>query len=165
MVPQCGTGTRGGTGNMGSAIDNLAPVDWIFLEFPDGEFNSEIAPALAAIVDRGLIRILDLFVLRKDADGSLDVYKISDLYDAKTRELGASAGRLATVLTDDDVAAAAAEVEPGSTAALLVWENTWASAFVSHVRRYGGHLAASGHITAQAVLDALEAAAEDERTT
>jgi len=147
---------------MGTAIDELAPVDWIVVEFPGSRFNGEIAPAMADLVDRGIVRVLDLLLLRKDADGSVDAYELSDLDDSEVGELRAYAGDLATVLSEDDVAAAAAAVEPGNTAALLVWENTWAAPFVSGVRRSGGQLVASGRITAQALLDAVEDAAEQE---
>jgi hypothetical protein len=117
---------------------------------------------MADLVDRGVIRVLDLLMLRKSADGSLDAYELADLDDSEVGELRAYAGELATVLSEDDVAAAAAAVEPGTTAALLVWENRWAAPFVSGVRRSGGHLVASGRISAQALLDAAEAEAQEE---
>ena len=101
-------------------------------------------------------------MLRKNANGSLDAYELTDLDDSEVGELRAYADELATVLSEDDVTAAAAAVEPGTTAALLVWENTWAAPFVSSVRRSGGHLVASGRISAQALLDAVEADAQQE---
>jgi Family of unknown function (DUF6325) len=147
---------------MGTVTDELAPVDWIVVEFPGSRFNGEIAPTMSDLVDRGIIRILDLLLFKKDADGTVDAYELSDLADTEVGELRAFAGELATVLSEDDVMAAAAAVEPGTTAALLVWENTWAAPFVSGVRRSGGQVVASGRITAQALLDAVEADAEQE---
>jgi hypothetical protein len=147
---------------MGTATDELAPVDWILVEFPGSRFTGEIAPAVTDLADRGVIRVLDLLMLRKNADGSLEAYELADLDDSEAGQLRAYANELATVLSEDDVAAAAAAVEPGSTAALLVWENTWAAPFVSGVRRSGGHLVASGRISAQALLDAAEAEAQQE---
>ena len=150
---------------MNTAIDELAPVDWVVVEFPGSRFNGEVGPALADLVDRGVIRVLDLLLLKKGADGSVDAYELSDLDDNEVGELRAYAGELATVLSEEDVARAAVAVEPGTTAALLVWENTWAAPFVSGVRRSGGQLVATGRITAQALLDAVEEAADEEGTT
>lgn len=149
---------------MGTAIDELAPVDWVVVEFPGSRFTGEIAPAMADLVDRGVIRVLDLLLLRKNTDGSLDAYELADLDDSEVGELRAYADELATILSEDDVTAAAAAVEPGTTAALLVWENTWAAPFVAGVRRSGGHLVASGRVSAQALLDAVEADAQQEGT-
>ena len=138
------------------ALDELGPVDWIVLEFPGSRFNGEIAPALTDLVSRGTIRILDLLLIRKDADGGLDFFELADLDESEVGELRAYEGQLAMLLSEDDVARAAAAVEPGSTAALLVWENSWAAPFASAVRHAGGQLVASGRIPVQAMLATLE---------
>ncbi|HYI53710.1 MAG TPA: DUF6325 family protein [Microlunatus sp.] len=145
-----------------SSIDELGPVDWIVVEFPGSRFNGEIAPALRDLVDRGLVRVLDLLLLKKDADGTIEAFEISDLDDSEIGELRMLETQLAMLLTEDDVTAVAAAVEPGSSAAVLVWENTWAAPFGSAVRRSGGQLVASGRIPIQALLAAVELEDEDE---
>lgn len=137
-------------------VDELGPVDWIVVEFPGSRFKGEIAPALGELVERGIVRVLDLLLIRKGEDGTLDFHELSDLDESETGGLRAYEGELATLLSEDDVTAAAAAVEPGSTAALLVWENSWAAPFGSAVRRAGGQLVASGRIPVQALLAAIE---------
>ena len=142
---------------MTETIDELGPVDWIVVEFPGSRFNGEIAPALRDLVQRGLIRVLDLLILKKDADGSLEAFELSDLDPSEVGELRSYEQKLAMLLSEDDVTAVSAAVEPGSSAAVLVWENSWAAPFASAVRRSGGQLVASGRIPIQAMLAALEA--------
>jgi hypothetical protein len=142
---------------MTDTIDELGPVDWIVVEFPGSKFNGEIAPALQDLVQRGTIRVLDLLMLKKDTDGSLEAFELSDLDPSEVGELRAYEKNLAMLLSEDDVTAVAAAVEPGSSAAVLVWENLWAAPFASAVRRSGGQLVASGRIPIQALLAALEA--------
>ena len=138
------------------AVDELGPVDWIVVEFPGSRFNGEIAPALAELVDRGAVRVLDLLLIRKGEDRTLEFYELSDLDEADVGSLRAYEGELAMLLSEQDVLAVAKAVEPGSTAALLVWENLWAAPFASAVRRAGGQLVASGRIPVQALLAALD---------
>nr|WP_271212063.1 DUF6325 family protein [Rhodococcus wratislaviensis] len=137
-------------------IDELGPVDWIVVEFPGSKFNGEIAPALGDLVERGIVRVLDLLLLKKDMDGSLEAYELSDLDDSEIGELRSYETELAMLLSEDDVDAVAAAIDPGSTAAVLVWENTWAAPFASATRRAGGQLVASGRIPVQALLAAFE---------
>lgn len=143
-------------------IDELGPVDWIVVEFPGSRFKGEIAPALADLVDRGIVRILDLLIMRKDADGSLEAFELSDLDDSEIGELRSYEAELAMLLSEDDVTAIAAAIEPGTTAAVLVWENSWAAPFASAVRRAGGQLVASGRIPVQALLAVIQEDEEDE---
>jgi hypothetical protein len=138
-------------------LDELGPVDWIVVEFAGSRFNGDIAPALKNLVDRNLIRVLDLLVLKKDDDGSLEAFELSDLDPSEVGELRSYERQLAMLLSEDDVAAVAAAIEPGSSAAVLVWENTWAAPFASAVRHSGGQLVASGRIPVQAMLAAVEA--------
>ena len=139
------------------SLDELGPVDWIVVEFPGSRFRGEIAPILDDLTERGTIRVLDLLLIRKAEDGALDFFELSDLDEDEMGSLRAYETELATLLSEDDVIAAAAAVEPGSTAALLVWENRWAAPFGSAVRRAGGQLVASGRIPVQALLAAAEA--------
>jgi uncharacterized protein DUF6325 len=141
-------------------VDPLGPVDWVVVEFPGNRFNGEIAPAVADLVDRGVVRVLDLVMVRKDDDGSVEAYEIADLNDSEIGQLRMYEAQLAMLLSENDVAAIAEAVEPGSSAAVLVWENCWATPFGSAVRHAGGQLVASGQIPTQALLAALE---EDSR--
>jgi Family of unknown function (DUF6325) len=143
-------------------IDELGPVDWIVVEFPGSKFKGEIAPALQDLVARGVVRVLDLLVLKKDEDGSLEAFELSDLDPSEAGELRSYEKELAMLLSEDDVTAVAAAIEPGSSAAVLVWENSWAAPFASAVRHSGGQLVASGRIPVQAMLAAIEADEEAE---
>ena len=137
-------------------LDELGPVDWIVVEFPGSKFNGSIAPVLKDYVDRGLIRILDLLFLKKADDGSFEAFEGSDLDDAEVGELRGYETALAMVLSEQDVTDLAETIEPGSTAAVLVWENLWAAPFGAAVRHTGGQLRASGRIPIQAVIAAME---------
>jgi hypothetical protein len=143
------------------AVDELGPVDWLVVEFPGSKFNGQIAPALLDLVEREVIRVLDLLVLKKDEDGSLEAFELSDLEEGEIGELLAYESELAMLLSEEDVTSLAAAIEPGSSAAVLVWENTWAAPFASAVRRSGGQLA-TGRIPNQALLAAIEADEEEE---
>jgi Family of unknown function (DUF6325) len=139
------------------AVDELGPVDYLVVEFPAGRsnFTGEMAAELESLVDAGVIRVLDLLILRKDDDGGVEPFEIDDL-DAvdELRKLEVS---IAEVLAEEDVMHLAAAMEPGSTAGVLVWENTWAAPFASAARRSGGQLIASGRIPIQAIIASLEA--------
>ena len=147
---------------MTDTIDELGPVDWIVVEFPGSKFNGEIAPVLQDLVERGLIKVLDLMMLRKDDAGELEIFEVSDLQDGELGELRTEEAELAMVLSEQDVLDIAETIEPGSTAAVLVWENLWAAPFGAAVRHAGGQLVASGRIPIQAVIAAIEADLEDE---
>ncbi|HVD20033.1 MAG TPA: DUF6325 family protein [Propionibacteriaceae bacterium] len=138
-------------------VDELGPVDWIVVEFPGSRFNGQIAPALLDLVERDLVRVLDLLVLKKDDDGSLEAFELSDLDEGEIGGFREYESELAMLLSEEDVTSLAAAIEPGSSAAVLVWENTWAAPFASAVRRSGGQLVASGRIPIQALLAAIEA--------
>ena len=139
------------------AVDELGPVDWIVVEFPGSRFNGEIVPALVDLVQRDLVRVLDLLVLKKDDDGTLEAFELSNLDDKEVGELRSYESELAMLLSEEDVTSLAAAIEPGSSAGVVVWENTWAAPFASAVRRSGGQLVASGRIPTQALLAAIEA--------
>ena len=147
---------------MSANIDELGPVDWIVVEFPTTKMTGEIAPIIKDYVDRGLIKVLDLLFLQKDQDGGLEAFEASDLDDSALGELRGEERDLAMVLSEQDVADLAVTIEPGSTAAVLVWENLWAAPFGAAVRHAGGQLVASGRIPIQAVLAAVEADAREE---
>ena len=145
---------------LGADIEELGPIDWIVVEFPGSRFNGEIAPELVALQDSGIIRILDLVIVKKDDDGEYEVFELADLEAEEIGDLGVAEGELAMLLSKDDVDAIAAAIEPGSSAGILVWENTWAGPFGAAVRRSGGQLVANGRIPTQALLAAVEAEVE-----
>ena len=142
-------------------VDLLGPVDWIGVEFPGSRFDGTIFPILLDLEAQGTIRVLDLVVLKKDAEGTLEAFELSDLEDSEIGGLRDTERQLATLLSEEDVLNVANAIEPGSAAALLVWENTWAAPFASAVRKAGGQLVASGRIPVQALLAALEADTAD----
>jgi hypothetical protein len=142
---------------MNEVIDELGPVDWLVVEFPGSRFNGEIAPTITDLVDREIIRVLDLLMLRKDDDGNLEAFEIAELEDSELGELRDYEAELAMLLSAEDVEAVAAAIEPGSSAACLVFENRWAAPFASAVRRAGGQLVANGRIPVQALLASIEA--------
>jgi hypothetical protein len=142
-------------------VDQLGPVDWLVVEFPGKQPTGQIAPHLVDLVDRGLIRILDLLVMQKETDGTLDFAELSDIDASELGELRISEADLAVVLSEQDVLDLAETIEPGTSAAVLVFENVWAAPFGAAVRKAGGQLVASGRIPTQAVLAAIEADAEE----
>ena len=138
-------------------IDELGPIDYVVVEFPAGEanFTGEMAAELVALANAGTIRLLDLLVLRKDDDGALEAFEVDDLEEID--ELRALETHVAEILAADDVENLAEAMEPGSTAGVLVWENSWAAPFASAARRSGGQLIATGRIPIQAILASVEA--------
>ena len=137
-------------------VDELGPVDYLVVEFPPGvsHFTGEMAEELAKLVDSGTIRMLDLVILTKDADGTIDALEIEDL--EQLDELRSAETQLADLLAAEDVVHLAAAMEPGTVAGVLVWENKWAAPFAAAARRSGGQLIANGRIPIQAIIAALE---------
>ncbi|WP_406830584.1 DUF6325 family protein [Pedococcus sp. KACC 23699] len=142
-------------------VDELGPVDWIVVEFEGSKLNGEIAPILKDYVDRELIRVLDLLFFKKDEDGSFEAFEAADLEESEIGELRAYESELAMLLSEQDVADLVETIEPGSSAAVLVWENLWAAPFGAAVRHAGGQLVASGRIPIQAVVAAMESDEEE----
>jgi Family of unknown function (DUF6325) len=145
-------------------LEEMGPIDYIVVEWPGRQPSGEAAPILVDLVERGIIRVLDLAFITKAEDGSVAGLEVSELGE-EVEELKVFEGASTGLLSDDDTAEAAAALEPGTSAALLVFENRWAAPFASAVRRSGGQLVASGRIPVQAVLAALEAAEEAEAAT
>jgi hypothetical protein len=136
-------------------LEEMGPIDYLLVEWPDRQPRGEAAPALIDLVERGTIRVLDLTFLAKGEDGLVGMIEIADL-GGQVEEFRAFEGAASGLLSEDDVAEAAKALEPGTSAALLVYENRWAAPFASAVRRSGGQLVASGRIPVQAVLAALD---------
>jgi len=138
-------------------LEEMGPVDYVVIEWPGKQPKGEVAPMIIDLVDRGLIRILDVALMVKAEDGSvaaLDLGEINGDSAGFSEFEGASTG----LIGQDDLEEAAAALEPGTSAAILVWENRWAAPIAVAIRRSGGQLAASGRIPIQGILAALEAA-------
>ena len=137
-------------------MTELGPVDWLVLEFPGSRFRGEIAPLLSGLVDDGTVRVLDLVLVTKQEDGTVEARELTDAEAPDIAALRDMKSDL-TLLSEQDITSVSAAIEPGSTAALLVWENTWAAPLGSAIRHAGGQLVASGRIPIQALAAALEA--------
>jgi hypothetical protein len=139
------------------SLDELGPVDYVVVEFPAGSsnFTGEMAKELLSLVDRGLIRVIDVLILTKGDNGSVEAMELSDVADLG--ELETLEAELAELLAEEDVEHLAAAIEPGSTAGVLIWENLWAAPFASAARRSGGQLIANGRIPIQAIIASIEA--------
>src|SRR5436190_2544999 len=140
-----------------ATLEELGPVDYVIVEFPANasNFTGEMVEELLALVDAGTIRVIDILILTKDADGSIEAMELSDIENLGPLE--AIEAQLAELLAEEDVAHLAAAMDPGSTAGVLIWENLWAAKFASAARRSGGQLIANGRIPIQAIIASIEA--------
>ena len=143
-------------------MDELGPIDYLVVEFPAGkaDFSGAMAEKLKELVEAGTVRVLDLLIITKDENGAVDAFELHEFEDGGAgalRELGAE---FAQLLSEEDVGHIAHALEPGTVAAALVWENSWAAPFAASIRHSGGQLVASGRIPMQAIFAASEASAE-----
>lgn len=138
-----------------SDIEEMGPVDWILVEF-SGPPTGAAAPHLLDLVERGLIRILDLVLVNKDADGTLTVLELADVDGDGELDLTVFEGVRSGLLGEDDVAEAGEAMEPGTSGVFLLYENLWAAPFAVAVRQAGGQLVASGRIPVQSIVAALD---------
>jgi hypothetical protein len=143
---------------MSDDIEQMGPVDYLVIEFPGSRQTGEGLPILVDLVDRGLIRILDLVFVRKEADGSVNGVAIADLDGDGDLDLAVFEGASSGLLDAEDIESAGTVLEPGNSAGILVYENVWAAPFATAIRRGGGQLIASGRIPVQALLAAVDAA-------
>jgi hypothetical protein len=146
---------------MAGDLDETGPIDYLVVEFPGNKMTGEAFPLLVDLVDRGLIRILDLVFVRKEEDGSVAGLAVADFDGDGELDLAVFEGASSGLIGEDDIQEAGGALEPGSSAGILVYENVWAAPFAAAVRRSGGQLVASGRIPIQAVLAALDAAEAD----
>ncbi len=135
-------------------LEEMGPIDYIVIEWNGRQPTGEAVPLLIDLVDRGMVRVLDLVFIAKDADGSIAALEIGDLGEEFAEFEGASSG----LLSAEDLEEAASAVEPGTSAGVLVWENRWAAPFARALRASGAQLVASGRIPVQALVEAAEAA-------
>lgn len=135
----------------------VGPVDYVVIEFPGTKLTGEGLPILQDLVDRGIIRILDLSFVMKDEDGTLTGIDLTDVDGDGVNDLVVWQKYSSGLLGDDDIEDASHALEPGNAAAILVYENTWAGPFVGAMRRAGAELVASGRIPAADLIEALDA--------
>ncbi|WP_443056190.1 DUF6325 family protein [Streptomyces sp. IBSBF 3136] len=140
------------------SVEEMGPVDYLVIEFPGNRMTGEAFPLLVDLAERGIVRIIDLAFVRKETDGSVVALELRDLGDEVDLTVfeGASAG----VLDQGDIDEAGNALEPGNSAAVLVYENLWAAPLARALRRSGAQLVASGRIPVQALLAALDATDE-----
>ena len=146
-------------------LDVLGPIDYLVVEFPadKANFSGEMAAELTALIDRELVRVLDLVFMSKDPDGAVAVDELRDVDESDLGQLRGLETDLALLLAEEDLEEIGKVLEPGNIAAVLVYENSWAAPFASAVRRSGGQLVADGRVHTQALLAAIEAEAETDK--
>ena len=140
-----------------SDIEQMGAIDYLLVEAPGKEMNGEMVPPLLDLVDRRLIRIMDVLVLVKRGEGDFDALTTSDLDADKVGDIGALAGASSGLLSAVDAASAAGVMQPNSLGLLLVYENLWSRDFGIAARKAGGQLIAYGHIPTQALVAAVDA--------
>lgn len=144
---------------MEAHAEELGPVDIVVIAYPAGApMTGEAVPMLLDLIERGIIRVLDVMFVIKDADGTYSGFEATDLDDKSVGDFSAFEGASSGLLGDDDVATAAEGIEPGSAAALLIYENRWAAPFAAAVRRNGGRLVGFQRIPMQELIASLDAA-------
>jgi hypothetical protein len=136
----------------------LGPISYLIVEFPGNRMTGEGFVALLDLVDRGLIRILDLRFVRKDSDGSVRAVELMDLDRDGTFDVALLEGASSGMIDESDVADAAAVLDAGSSAGVLIFENRWALPFVQALRRGGAELVAAGYVPQDALVASLDAA-------
>jgi uncharacterized membrane protein len=138
-------------------LDHTGPIDYLVIEFPGNKMTGEGLPLLLDLVERGIIRILDLVFITKDGAGNVAGVDISNLDATGEFDLTVFAGASSGLLEDDDIREAGSVLEPNSSAGILVYENLWAAPLAAALRRGGAQLVASGRIPVQAILASLDA--------
>jgi len=139
-------------------LDQMGPVDIVVIEFPDGVHKGEAAPLLIDLVDRGIIRILDLMFIQKDEDGTVSALEIADIDGDGVADFRVFEGASSGLLGDEDRDEAGNVLQPGAAALVIMFENRWAAPFAKAMREAGGQLVAFQRIPIQALLAALDAA-------
>ena len=138
-------------------LEEMGPIDYVVLEWPGKQPVGEAAPLILDAVDRGIIRIIDIALLAKDSDGTVATMELGNLNGGDAGGFADFEGASSGLIGDDDLEEAAGVLAPGTSAAIIVWENRWAAPIATALRRSGGQLVASGRIQVQAILAALDA--------
>ncbi len=140
-----------------TGLDETGPIDYVVIEFPGNRMTGEGFPLLIDLVDRGIIRILDLKFVMRELDGSVIAIEIADFDGDGQLDLAVFEGASSGLIGPDDIDEAISIIEPGNSAGIIVYENVWAAPFAVALRRGGAQLVASGRIPVQAILAALDA--------
>ena len=140
-----------------AVLEEMGPVDYLVIEFPECHPIGENVPLMVDLVDRGIIRILDLVLLKREFDGSVSVLALADADGDGEWDYSVFEGVSAGLLGQDDVDETAQALEPGRSAVLLMYENRWAAPLAVALRRGGAQLVAGGRIPVQAILASLDA--------
>jgi len=135
----------------------MGPISYLIVQFPGNKMTGEGFPILVDLVDRGVIRILDLAFVTRDADGSVGALALTDIDGDGTLDLAVFEGVSSGLLDHSDFADAASVIDPGSSAAILIFENRWATDFVQALRGGEAELVAAGYIPQDAILASLDA--------
>jgi hypothetical protein len=136
----------------------VGPIDIAVIGYPaDAPMTGEAAPLLVDLVERGIIRVLDVLFVTKNEDGTFSGFDARDLTEKGVGDFAVFEGASSGLLGDEDAEKVADEIEPGSAAVMIVYENRWAAPFIAAVRRNGGEAIAFERIPAQDVIDALDA--------
>jgi Family of unknown function (DUF6325) len=143
---------------MADDVDAMGPISYLIVEFPGNKMTGEGLPILVDLVDRGLISILDLLFVTRDDDGTLRAVELRDLDSDGDLDLTVFEGASSGLLDDSDLADATSVIEPGSSAAIMLFENRWARSFTQALRRGGAELVAAGYVPLDALAASLEAA-------
>jgi Family of unknown function (DUF6325) len=143
-------------------LDELGPVDYLLVSFPEdkADFSGEMAAQLRTLIESNTIRVLDLMMIVKAADGSVDVAEVRDVEDSPLGDLRELERELAVLLAEEDIERFAEDLDPAAAAALLIYENTWAAPFAAALRHSGGEVVGNGRIPTQMLIAAVEAALE-----
>jgi uncharacterized protein DUF6325 len=137
--------------------DAMGPISYLIVQFPGNKMTGEGFPILVDLVDRGLIRILDLVFVTRDTDGSVRAIELSDLDHDGQLDLSVFEGASSGLLDSSDLADAESVIDPGSSAAVLIFENRWATSLTQALRRGGAELVAAGYIPQEAIAASLDA--------
>jgi hypothetical protein len=144
---------------MESHDEELGPIDIVVIGYPaDAPMTGEAAPLLLDLVERGIIRVLDVLFVMQNEDGTVSGFEATDLEDKSVGDFKIFEGASSGLLGEEDVATAAEALEPGTAAVMIVYENRWAAPFAAAVRRNGGILIENQRIPAQDLVAALDAA-------
>jgi hypothetical protein len=143
---------------MATADETLGPISYLIVEFPGNKMTGKGLPILVDLVDRGLIRILDLLFVMREQDGSIRAAELRDFDGDGELDLAMFEGATSGLLDASDMADAAEVIQPGNAAGILIFENRWAASFTQELRNGGAELVAAGYIPQDALLASLEAA-------
>jgi hypothetical protein len=143
---------------MSDDAGTLGPISYLIVEFPESKMTGEGLPILMDLVDRGVIRVLDLVFVHRDSDGSMEMIDVGDIDADGSFDFAVFAGASSGLIDPSDLTDASAAIEPGASAAILLFENRWATPFVQALRRGGAEFVAAGYIPQDALLASLEAA-------